>query len=70
LLTVVIDGMPIQEYVVYTLQTFLDGMKNVIRNDLAVGLGRPISVADADRLLERDERWSWTVAYVRALSVR
>lgn len=65
MVTVAIDGHDIGTCVETSLRLYLEGQYIVMSNSYA--RSRPISVADADRLLGEDPAWARTVSFVTSL---
>jgi hypothetical protein len=66
-LLAVLHGEPVQRCVATTLRTFLEGMFNVLANELAASAGGTISQAEATKRLAHNDAWKQTVAFVQSL---
>jgi hypothetical protein len=66
-LMAVLHGESVQRCVTTTLRTFLEGMFNVLANEVAVSAGSTISHAEAQRRLAHDGAWKQAVAFVQSL---
>jgi hypothetical protein len=67
MLLVALEGQHVDACVETAIRTYLEGTFNVVANQMAEGVGRPISQRDAEARMPRDETWQRTVAFVRSL---
>jgi hypothetical protein len=66
-LLAVLHGEPVQRCIATTLRTFLEGMFNLLANQLAASAGGTISHTEANKRLAHNDAWKQTVAFVQSL---
>jgi hypothetical protein len=63
----VLSGASVETCVEHAIVWYLEGESNVLSNELARSLGRPVSVPEAQTFREADPRWARAIAFVAAL---